>query len=57
MTPEGHLFAGWITFGATERDGETVAQSQVLMRAPDPIFELGLTLGATRRRTASGTRR
>ena len=45
MTPQGHMFAGWITFSATERDGETVAQAQVLMRASDPIFELGLTLG------------
>jgi hypothetical protein len=45
MTPEGHMFAGWITFSATERDGETVAQAQVLMRASDPIFELGLALG------------
>ena len=45
MTPEGHMFAGWITFSATELDGETVAQAQVLMRASDPIFELGLTMG------------
>jgi hypothetical protein len=45
MTPQGHMFAGWITFSATERDGETVAQAQVLMRASDPIFEVGLTLG------------
>ena len=45
MTPQGHMFAGWITFSATERDGETVAQAQVLMRASDPIFELGLALG------------
>jgi hypothetical protein len=45
MTPEGHMFAGWITFSAIERDGETVAQAQVLMRASDPIFEIGLTLG------------
>ena len=45
MTPQGHMFAGWITFSATERDGETMAQAQVLMRASDPIFELGLTLG------------
>ena len=50
MTPQGHMFAGWITFSATERDGETVsqAQAQVLMRASDPIFELGLTLGGHR---------
>ena len=45
MTPQGHMFAGWITFSATERDGDTVAQAQVLMRASDPIFELGLMLG------------
>jgi hypothetical protein len=45
MTPQGHMFAGWITFSATERDAETVAQVQVLMRASDPIFELGLMLG------------
>jgi hypothetical protein len=42
------MFAGWITFSATERDGQTVAQAQVLMRASDPIFELGLTLGGHR---------
>ncbi len=45
MTPQGHMFAGWITFSALERDGETVAQAQVLMRASDPIFEIGLTMG------------
>src|SRR4051812_37650518 len=48
MTPQGHMFAGWITFSATERDGRTVAQAQVLMRASDPIFEIGLTLGGHR---------
>jgi hypothetical protein len=45
MTPQGHMFAGWITFSATEREDETVVQAQVLMRASDPVFELGLTLG------------
>jgi hypothetical protein len=45
MTPEGHMFAGWITFSATEVGDQTVAQAQVLMRASDPIFELGLTMG------------
>ena len=48
MTPQGHMFAGWITFSATERGDATVAQAQVLMRASDPIFELGLTLGGHR---------
>jgi hypothetical protein len=45
MTPQGHMFAGWITFSASEEDEHTVAQAQVLMRASDPIFEMGLTMG------------
>lgn len=46
MTPEGHMLAGWITFSAFETEDEgTTAQAQVLMRANDPIFEIGLTLG------------
>jgi len=50
MTPQGHMFAGWITFSA-ERAGDgpvvgsTVVQAQVLMRASDPIYEIGMTLG------------
>ena len=42
MTPEGHMFAGWITFSAFEDGDATVAQAQVLMRAQDPLGELGL---------------
>ncbi|MEO9175222.1 MAG: hypothetical protein ABI317_06870 [Gaiellales bacterium] len=46
MTPQGHMFAGWITFSAaTEPDGVTCAQAQVLMRASDPLYEIGLTMG------------
>lgn len=45
MTPEGHMFAGWITFSAYEENGATVAQTQVLMRAQDPLGELGLAMG------------
>lgn len=48
MTPQGHMFAGWITFSAYPHDGVTVAQAQVLMRANDPIYELGLRLGGHR---------
>jgi hypothetical protein len=48
MTPQGHMFAGWITFSALDAGDETVAQAQVLMRASDPIFELGLSLGGHR---------
>jgi len=45
MTPQGHMFAGWITNSAYERDGSTVLQSQVLMRANDPLYELGMMAG------------
>jgi hypothetical protein len=49
MTPQGHMFAGWITFSAQEEEGVTVAQVQVLMRANDPIYEVGLPLGMHRK--------
>ena len=45
MTPQGHMFAGWITFSSYVEDGETCAQAQVLMRASDPLYEIGMTLG------------
>ena len=45
MTPQGHMFAGWITFSAFEQEGGTVAQAQVLMRANDPLYETGLAFG------------
>jgi hypothetical protein len=45
MTPQGHMFAGWITFSAFVEDGVTHAQAQVLMRAGDPMYELGMTMG------------
>ncbi len=49
MTPQGHMFAGWITFSAAVEDGTTIAQCQVLMRAQDPLTELGLALGGHRK--------
>ena len=45
MTPQGHMFAGWITFSSYEDGGCTVAQSQVLIRANDPMYEIGFRLG------------
>ena len=48
MTPQGHMFAGWITFSAFRLDDVTVAQAQVLMRASDPLYEVGMTLGGHR---------
>jgi hypothetical protein len=45
MTPQGHMFAGWITFSA-EREGDTTTvQAQVLMRANDPLYEVAMTMG------------
>jgi hypothetical protein len=46
LTPQGHMFAGWITFSAYEEEGGTLAQIQVLLRASDPLYELGFRLGA-----------
>ena len=48
MTPEGHMFSGWITFSAHEADGATVAQVQVLVRANDPLYEVGFRLGGSK---------
>jgi hypothetical protein len=44
MNPEGHMFAGWITFSAYEHEGSTVAQAQVLVRASDPLWEIVMRL-------------
>jgi hypothetical protein len=45
MTPEGHMYAAMITFSAFEEDGATVAQVQPLIRASDPMYEIGMRLG------------
>ena len=41
-TPQGHQFAGWITFSAERSAEATVVQTQVLLRAGDPLYELGM---------------
>jgi len=44
MTPEGHMFASWITFSSF-RDGATpVVQIEVLLRANDPMYEVSMAL-------------
>jgi len=49
MTPQGHMFAGWITFSAERARDDTVVQAQVLMRASDPLYEIGMMLGGHRK--------
>lgn len=46
MTPEGHIFAAWITFSAErEEDGVTAVQVRALLRASDPLFEAMMMAG------------
>jgi len=54
MTPQGHMFAGWITFSAERereagRERDTTVQAQILMRANDPLYEVAMTLGGHRK--------
>ena len=49
MTPQGHMFAGWITFSAERSGDTTTVQAQVLMRANDPLYELAMMLGGHRK--------
>jgi hypothetical protein len=57
MTPQGHMFAGWITFSAERESsedgaqggGETTVQALVLMRANDPLYEIGMMFGGHRK--------
>jgi len=47
MTPQGHMFAGWITFSAERSGDSTIVQAQALFRASDPLYEIGLMLGGS----------
>ena len=47
MTPQGHMFAGMITFSSYDDHG-TVAQVQALVRASDPLIEVVFRLGGTK---------
>ena len=42
LSPEGHPFAGPLTFSAQVEDGVTVAQVHELTRASDPFWELAM---------------
>ena len=52
MNPQGHMFAGWITFSAYEREGATSAQVQVLIRTSDPLWEATMRLFGFRKEDA-----
>ena len=56
MTPQGHVFAGWITFSGHVKDECTLAQAQLLIRANDPLYELGMRLGGSREEDRFWTR-
>jgi hypothetical protein len=45
MTPQGHIFAAFITFSAYDDSGVTVIEIQALVRASDPVIEITLRLG------------
>jgi hypothetical protein len=49
MTPQGHIFAGLITFSADDDGGASGAQAEIVMRASDPLFEIGMELIGHRR--------
>lgn len=44
-TLEGHTFCGTITFSGVVEQGATVARVEVVMRASDPVYEIGMPLG------------
>ena len=48
MAPEGHMYAGWITFSAYREGDATYAQVQVLIRTSDPAWEIVMRLFAFR---------
>ena len=45
MTPQGHMFAGMITFSSEQEDGDVFAQVQALIRSSDPAYEFFFKLG------------
>jgi len=49
MTPQGHMFAGWITFSAERPRDITTVQAQILMRANDPIYEMAMAMAGHRK--------
>jgi hypothetical protein len=44
MTPQGHVFSGWITFCCWREPDGLIIEINIQMRGGDPAFELGLML-------------
>lgn len=44
-TLQGHTLSGTITFTGKDDNGTTVAHVEVVMRASDPLYEIGMPLG------------
>jgi hypothetical protein len=44
INPLGHPWSGWITFSADDDETGAIAQVSLLIRASDPIYDLGFTL-------------
>jgi hypothetical protein len=55
MTPEGHMFAAWITFSAFLDDLTPVVQIEVLLRANAPLYEVSMALFGHRQENAFWT--
>jgi hypothetical protein len=49
MTPPGHMFAGWTTFASRPAEDGTLVEVSILIRASDPLYEVGLSLGGHRK--------
>lgn len=47
-TLQGHTFCGTTTYEGLEENGVTIARVSVLMRASDPLYEIGMPLGGHR---------
>jgi hypothetical protein len=45
VTPQGHIFAARINFSAFDSGAGTAARIEIVMRASDPLFDIGLQLG------------
>jgi hypothetical protein len=49
ITPEGHMFNAMITFSAHTKDAHTIAQVQAMFRTSDPLYEVAMAVGGSRK--------